>query len=496
MKSSRLLLGVLLATAASSHARDVPAGAAYDAGAQFAPPPATAGINLAPLTPEQLDQLLGPIALYPDALIALILPAATAPADIVLAARHLRQYGSDLSQVEHRAWDDSVKSLVNYPDLVKWMDENLLWTRQLGEAFAEQPAEVMKSLQRLRTRAQSSGALVSTPQQHVLVEQQAIRIVPAQSDVIYVPYYDPAIVYVDRPVYHSYGRPMISFGLGCRVGSWLSHDFDWHRSTIWIGDRHRHWDHRHDWRRPLVVAPIAPRSSYATHRAPRPWQPPERLPRPGYASVQSENQSRSELPRVPALRAPSSNYEQMGPTAPNVNGDSTHNGQRPLVTTPAARQRTNGTVAAPTGRRAPTVTTTPASAPTPTVVQSNRGRADTSTRAPEARVRTYQPPANTTTSIRTAPPLQRVGPAQHSYPTVVAPTYDPGYNARPTAPDRSYSRSAPAPVAAPPLQHVQPWAPPAPSVGPVAAPPAAAAAAPSAPPDRGGSPGRDRRNVD
>ena len=159
-------------------------------------PPSSTGLRR---TAAELDQLLAPIALYPDALIALILPAATVPTDIVLAARHLRDNPGDASQIEHRAWDDSVKSLTHYPDVVKWMDENLHWTKQVGEAFAEQPAEVMQSVQRLRAKARAAGTLVDTPQQLVLAEPQVIRIVPAQPDIIYVPYYEPEIVFVDRP---------------------------------------------------------------------------------------------------------------------------------------------------------------------------------------------------------------------------------------------------------------------------------------------------------
>lgn len=224
---------------------------------------------------EELDLLLGPIALYPDALIALILPAAAAPTDIVLAARYLRDFPNDLSQVEHRAWDESVKSLTHYPDVLKWMDENLPWTKQVGEAFIAQPADVMQSIQRLRARARTAGTLIDTPQQQVLAEPDVIRIVPVQRDVIYVPRYEPDVVFVDRPVHYSY--PLLTFGVGVRVGSWLASDCDWRRHKIWIGNRHRHW-RGHDWRRPLVhVAPGFTRSIPAGVRQ---WCPPVRSVRP------------------------------------------------------------------------------------------------------------------------------------------------------------------------------------------------------------------------
>lgn len=247
--------------------------------AQEPPPEEPSAFPAVILTPEQLEQLLAPIALYPDALIALILPAATVPTDIVLAARYLKENPGNLSQVEHRAWDDSVKSLTHYPDVLKWLDENLTWTRQLGEAFAAQPAEVMNAIQRLRARARASGTLTDTPQQQVVADPQVIRIVPADPEIIYVPRYDPAVVFVERPYYYT-SAPLLTFGVGWRVGSWLAYDFDWHRCTLWVGDRHRHWQPRHDWRRPLVPIGPAPRGHTYVHPPARPWQPPARLHRP------------------------------------------------------------------------------------------------------------------------------------------------------------------------------------------------------------------------
>ena len=113
-------------------------------------PPAPSEQNPPPqqLSAEELNGLLAPIALYPDALIALILPASTVPTDLVLAARYVASNG-DPAQVANQPWDDSVKSLVRYPDVLKWMDQNLEWTTAVGEAFVGQPADVMNSIQRL-----------------------------------------------------------------------------------------------------------------------------------------------------------------------------------------------------------------------------------------------------------------------------------------------------------------------------------------------------------
>ena len=160
-------------------------------------PPGAAQPAPQPLTQEELKQLVGPIALYPDALIALILPASTVPSDLVLAARFVASKG-DPAQAANQPWDDSVKSLVRYPDMVKWMDQNLEWTTQLGEAFLDQPADVMNTIQQLRAQARAAGTLVDTPQQKVVEEQSNIRIVPAEPERIYVPQYDPEVVYVQR----------------------------------------------------------------------------------------------------------------------------------------------------------------------------------------------------------------------------------------------------------------------------------------------------------
>ena len=149
-------------------------------------------------TPEQLDQLLAPIGLYPDPLIALILPASTAPSDISLAAQYVAS-GGNPSGIDAQPWDPSVRGLAHYPDVLKWMNDNLDWTRALGAAFAMQPADVMQSIQQLRAKAKAAGTLVDTPQQQVDMEGDDIRVIPAQQDTMYVPEYDPDMVYGDAP---------------------------------------------------------------------------------------------------------------------------------------------------------------------------------------------------------------------------------------------------------------------------------------------------------
>jgi hypothetical protein len=154
------------------------------------------------IAPQELDAMLAPIALYPDALVAQILMAATYPLEVVEADRWLQDpdnaalKGTQLtSALNQQSWDPSVKSLVPFPQILHMMDSNLDWTERLGNAFLADQAEVMDSVQRLRQRADAAGKLVSTPQQVVTTNDGVIQIEPANPDFVYVPVYDPAIIY-------------------------------------------------------------------------------------------------------------------------------------------------------------------------------------------------------------------------------------------------------------------------------------------------------------
>jgi Protein of unknown function (DUF3300) len=195
-------------------------------------------------TAEELDDLLAPIALYPDPLIAQILPAATFVDQIDEAARYLNAYGR-YARIDDQPWDVSVKAVAHYPDVLYMMDQKYDWTVAVGQAYINQPDDVMDSIQYLREAARDEGNLVSTPQQTVIVEDGMIRIVPAQPEVIYVPSYDPAVVYVERSP--SYG--FITFGIGFSIGLWLNRDCDWHGRRVyyhgwkgggWIGRARPH----------------------------------------------------------------------------------------------------------------------------------------------------------------------------------------------------------------------------------------------------------------
>ncbi|MBV8402114.1 MAG: DUF3300 domain-containing protein [Acetobacteraceae bacterium] len=159
---------------------------------------------------EQIDALLAPIALYPDTLLTQILMASTFPLQVVAAGRWLEEpahkefKGDALTQaLEAQDWDPSVKSLVPFPQVLTMMNANLDWVQQLGYAVADQQAAVLDSVQRLRRQAQSNGGLQSSPQQVVRTEGQSIVIEPAEPNVVYVPSYNPTVVYGTWP-YPSY----------------------------------------------------------------------------------------------------------------------------------------------------------------------------------------------------------------------------------------------------------------------------------------------------
>jgi hypothetical protein len=180
-------------------------------------------------TNQEIDNLLAPIALYPDPLLAQILPASTYPAEITDADAWLNSGGS-ISSIDGQNWDESVTAIAYYPDILKMMAENIDWTADLGDAFLNQPEEVTRSIQRLRWQARETGNLESTSQQTVVIVENNIEIIPAQPQYIYVPQYDSSVIYMQR---WAPGRsPFISFGLGLAMGGWLTMDFDWGRHSV------------------------------------------------------------------------------------------------------------------------------------------------------------------------------------------------------------------------------------------------------------------------
>ena len=171
--------------------------------------PAASGNAAQAPSPAELEKLVGPIALYPDDLVAIILPASTNPLQLVQADRFLEKRKKDPKLPIDDKWDESVKSLVNYPEVVKQMSADLDWTTDLGEAVVANQGAVLDAVQEFRRKVQAAGNLKTDPKQVVVVEKEVIKIVPADPQVIYVPQYNPATVVVVSavPVYGYYPAP-------------------------------------------------------------------------------------------------------------------------------------------------------------------------------------------------------------------------------------------------------------------------------------------------
>ena len=161
------------------------------------------------LSPAELETLVGPVALYPDDLLAIVLPAATYPLQLVEAQRFLDALADDPTLKPDEDWDDSVVALTNYPEIVALLNEDLDWTWQLGEAVVAQQADVVAAVEGFRERAYAAGNLRSDGNQIVARNDNVIEITPVTEDVIYVPYYEPkqVVVYQPRTVYHYHPRP-------------------------------------------------------------------------------------------------------------------------------------------------------------------------------------------------------------------------------------------------------------------------------------------------
>jgi hypothetical protein len=254
--NSRWGVGILVSVLSSTILFAICAQALFaqeDAQAPQAPPHAQQ-------TPDQLQQLVAPIALYPDSLVAQILAASTFPEQVVEADRWMQAHpdltGDALGQaVDPQSWDPSVKALTAFPSVLGNMDKNLSWTSSLGDAYYNQQQDVMQAVQVMRERAQAAGNLQSTSQQTVSDQDSAITIQPTNTEVVYVPAYDPWLVYGDPlvawPGWYPYpgiwfGGPYLDFGIGFDIGfvgafgwGWGQWGFDWrNRYPIYNRDRY------------------------------------------------------------------------------------------------------------------------------------------------------------------------------------------------------------------------------------------------------------------
>src|SRR6266403_3249072 len=200
-------------------------------------------------TPERLQQLVAPIWRYPDSLVAQILAASTFPDQVVEADQWVRAH-PDLKDdalgqaVDQQPWDPSVKALSAFPSVLGNMDKNLSWTSSLGDAYYNQEQGVMDAVQALRQRAQEAGNLKTTEQQTVTSQDSTIIIEPPNPEVVYVPEYDPWLVYggpiEEWPGWYEYpgiwyGGLYPSYGAGCGIGFYGGFGWGWHH---WGSDRH------------------------------------------------------------------------------------------------------------------------------------------------------------------------------------------------------------------------------------------------------------------
>ena len=249
---------------------------------QPAPTPASAPAQDQLLQPGEIDALLSPIALYPDALMAQVLMAATYPLEVIQASRWLKENkglkdDALRAALDKQGWDESVKSLAATPSVLDMMADKLDWTQKLGDAMLAQQADVMDGVQRLRAKAEANNKLQSTPQQKVSKRseggKQVIVIEPTNPETMYVPYYDPAVVYgawsyPSYPPYYwganywPYGGAVLgaglAFGAGYAVGRWAgwaggggywggNANINWNNNNINInrpGGGGGNWNHR------------------------------------------------------------------------------------------------------------------------------------------------------------------------------------------------------------------------------------------------------------
>jgi hypothetical protein len=238
-----LVLGSLAAIAAAQSF--LPALTAAETPA--APPPAAPAKRSA----AELEKLVAPIALYPDPLIATILPASVYPLEIVQAARFVADT-NNLARLDGQPWDANVKAVARVPQVIQQLNDDLSWTMELGEAFLAQDKDVMDALQSMRAKAQQMGTLKTTPQQIVVVtnliiektvEQKVVvvtntvvQIQPASSTVVYVPTYNPAVVYYPPPPAYAGPPPAVTFAAGVAVGAILANNCDWHHGGTYHHD--------------------------------------------------------------------------------------------------------------------------------------------------------------------------------------------------------------------------------------------------------------------
>ena len=275
------------------------------------------------LSEIELEKLIGPIALYPDDLLAIVLPASTYPIDIVLASRFLDEYDADNSIEPSDTWDETVVALLNYPEVLRMMDEEIDWTARLGYAVINQQADLIVAIEAFRDRAYAAGNLETDEYQRVENNEGIIEITPVDEKVIYVPYYEPekVIIYQTEPVYAYYPVPRPVYYYPYPVGYSFSNNRFWGVTTAFtIGwpNRYLHVHHRsyrghpyyghtyygHYYRRPSIsiyntwYVQNHYHGSHHRHRDGDPWRSRNRHNRSPYHTTRVRNEFYSQDTRL------------------------------------------------------------------------------------------------------------------------------------------------------------------------------------------------------
>lgn len=423
------------------------------------PAPVFAQSNIPVFRQEELDQILAPIALYPDSLLAQVLMAATYPLEVVQADRWVRQNRNLPPEalndaLDRQRWEPSVKALVPFPDVLSMMSERLEWTQMVGDAFLAQEADVMATVQELRAKAYAAGNLRSTQQQTVSREGTIIVVQPANPQVVYVPVYSPTVVYgrwwypAYPPVviypYYSPGAVIvggiITFGIGIAVASAWNHGWgrwDWghrnvyvnvnrtvniNRTTTVINTREIRtttWQHSPEHRRGVSYRDPGTREKYA---------PANRQ------AVDNRRDFRGYTQTAPARPGSTVSRPDTRPGAGTVARPSTQTRPESAVSRPGPDTRTAPTVTRPTPetKTAPSMTRpAPATKPGPAAVArpSTQARPESTVSRPAPETKgapsvTRPAPATTpapgtvvrpSTQIRQAPAVSRPAPSNTIY---------------------------------------------------------------------------------
>lgn len=282
-----------------------------------------------PHSATELETLVGPIALYPDDLIGIVLPASTYPLQIVQASRFREQQAVDASLQPDDEWDNSVVALLNYPEVLELMDTNIDWTWALGEAVLAQQADVMDAIQDFRARAYEADNLQSDERQIVTQNEGVIEIAPADPEVIYIPYYEPerVVVVQPQPAYYYYANPYpvyyYPYPLGYSFGYHFGYGFFWGVTSIFDIGWHNHYVHvyhhshySHPYYHHTYYAPYYARHSVNVNQVTHVWRPYEhRAARPhvghGRVVASREGYTSERTPQAARTRTVSANESRV-----------------------------------------------------------------------------------------------------------------------------------------------------------------------------------------